>query len=74
MLKRRILIINDGIETCKRIENHLKNIELEVFHATSIQNGIKRLTTQDYTVFIMNVRLCEADGMIRAGVERGICG
>ena len=59
----KILIIDDDLESCKRIKYHIQSDQTEVYYAISVHDGLKHLLTQDYTVLIMDVYLCEMDGL-----------
>lgn len=63
-MKNRILIIDDDLESCKRIKYHLQKDFTEVYYATSVHDGLEHLLTRDYTVLIMDVCLCETDGLL----------
>lgn len=63
-MKNKVLIIDDDLESCKRIKYHLQNDFTEVYYAISVHDGLERLMTRDYTVLIMDVCLCETDGML----------
>lgn len=62
--RNRVLIIDDDLESCKRIKYHLQNDGTIVYYATSVHDGIEHLSMQNYTVLILDVFLYEVDGMM----------
>lgn len=63
-MKNKILIIGDDLENCKRLKYHLQSDFTDVYYAVSVQDGLEHLMTRDYTALIMDVCLCETDGLL----------
>lgn len=63
-MKNEILIIDDDLESCKRIKYHLQNDFTKVYYTTSVHDGLAHLMMRDYTVLIIDVCLYETDGML----------
>lgn len=62
-MPNRVLIIDNDVETCKRIKYHLQKDEVKAYYTTSPCNGLEHLMTQDYTLLIIDVVLFETDGL-----------
>lgn len=63
-MENKILIIDDDLESCKRIKYHLQNEWTDVYYATSVHDGLTQLMTCDYTILIMDVFLSETNGLL----------
>lgn len=61
-MKKKVLIIDDDLNTCRQIKYSLQSITTDVYYALSVREGIRRFMEQEYCLVIMDMSLSEADG------------
>lgn len=60
---RRILVINDDLEICKKIKYSLKNDGTDVYYATSVDDALNCFARYPYQLVIMDTRFAEINGI-----------
>lgn len=63
-MMKRVLIIDEDLNVCKKIKYALKDDATEVYYTTSVQDGLDHFNSQQLTLIIMDIRLSEMDGMV----------
>lgn len=67
---KKVLIIDDDIQTCKKIKYNLQNEDTNVYYALSVQDALQKLMSRNYELVIMDVYLSEMNGMDLLSVMR----
>ena len=63
MVKKKVLIIDDDLITCKEIKYALQSEVTDVYYANSAKDGMEQLAKHRYCLVIMDVLLSETDGL-----------
>lgn len=62
-MMKKVLIIDDDLETCKQIKYALQDDSTDVYYAASVQDGIAQFISQSFTLVIMDIGLSEINGL-----------
>ena len=60
--KPRVLVVDDETLICWSLRSALMNKEFEVITATSFQEGIREISSENFDVLIADLKLDESDG------------
>ena len=63
MVKKKVLIIDSDLKTCKEIKYALQSEETDVYYANNANAGMEQLIKHPYCLVIMDLLLSEANGM-----------
>lgn len=61
-MKKKVLIIDDDLNTCRQIKYSLQSVTTDVYYAFSVDEGMRRFMEQEYCLVIMDIALSETDG------------
>lgn len=61
-MKKKVLIIDDDLNTCRQIKYALQDVTTDAYYALSVAEGMRRFIEQEYCLVIMDIVLAEADG------------
>lgn len=61
-MKKKVLIIDDDLNTCRQIKYSLQSVTTDVYYAFSVIEGMRRFMEQEYCLVIMDIVLAEIDG------------
>lgn len=61
-MKKKVLIIDDDLNSCRQIKYSLQSSTTDVYYALSIAEGIKKFLEHEYCLVIMDISLSEVDG------------
>ncbi|WP_455437596.1 response regulator transcription factor [Hungatella hathewayi] len=62
VLKKKVLIIDDDLNSCRQIKYALQDSTTDVYYALSVSEGMKQFMKQEYCLVIVDIVLAEADG------------
>lgn len=63
-MKKKVLIIDDDINTCKEIKYSLQNETTDVYYALSAVDGFSQFAKHQFCLVIMDTQLSETDGVL----------
>lgn len=61
-MKKKVLIIDDDLNTCRQIKYSLQSATTDVYYAFSVIEGMRCFMEQEYCLVIMDIVLGEIDG------------
>lgn len=62
-MKKRVLILNDDLNTAKEIKYSLQNESTDAYYADSVQDALSILKRYPVQLIMMDIVLAEADGL-----------
>lgn len=62
-MKKKVLIIDDNLDTCKEIKYALQSETTEVYYALSAKNGFEQFAKHQFCLVIMDIQLSTTDGV-----------
>lgn len=62
-MKKKVLIIDDNLDTCKEIKYALQSETTEVYYALSAKNGFEQFANHQFCLVIMDIQLSTTDGV-----------
>lgn len=62
-MKKKVLIIDDNLDTCKEIKYALQSETTEVYYALSAKDGFEQFAKRQFCLVIMDIQLSTTDGM-----------
>lgn len=63
-IKKKVLIIDDDLDTCKEIKYALQSETTEVYYALSAADGFSQFAKHQFFLVIMDIHLSETDGLL----------
>lgn len=71
-MNKKVLIIDDDMENCRRIKYALQDGTTDVYYPISLRDALDNFTKQRYCLVIMDLLLRETDGLALIGTLRSI--
>lgn len=62
-MKKKVLIIDDDLNTCKEIKYSLQSETTDVYYALSAKDGFEQFSKYQFCLVIMDIQLSETDGL-----------
>lgn len=59
---KRVLVIDNDLQGCKRIKSAMKGKAAEVYYVISVVEALETLVRENYQLVIMDLSLSETDG------------
>lgn len=63
-MKKKVLIIDDDLNTCKEIKYSLQSETTDVYYALSASDGFEQFTKHQFCLVIMDIHLSEINGIL----------
>lgn len=62
-MNKKVLIIDDDLDTCKEIKYALQSETMDVYYVLSAKEGYEQFAKHQFCLVIMDIHLSEADGL-----------
>lgn len=62
-MKKKVLIIDDDLNTCKEIKYSLQSETTDVYYTLSAKDGFEQFSKYQFCLVIMDIQLSEIDGL-----------